>query len=77
MTQHLLKITTRIGIYKFLYDETSRCICLVCWPDGESAMRILAAGLPKTIQDATIAAENYIRYIENAYPIISAINAAI
>jgi hypothetical protein len=31
-------------------------------------MRIIAAGLIKTIDDATIAAQNYIRYIETDYP---------
>jgi hypothetical protein len=68
MTQHRFQLSTPVGIYEFSYDETSRCLCLVRWPDGKPAMRILAAGLPKTIGDATIAAGNYIRYIETDYP---------
>lgn len=68
MVQHRFQLSTPVGIYEFSYDETSRCLCLVRWPDGKPAMRIIAAGMPKTIADATIAARNYIRYIENDYP---------
>ena len=68
MTQHQFQLSTPAGIYEFSYNEASRCLCLVRWPDGTAAMRILAAGMPKAIADATIAAGNYIRYIENDYP---------
>ena len=68
MTHHRFQLSTPAGIYEFLYDEASRVLCLVLWPDGKPAMRIIAAGLLKTIGDATIAAGNYIRYIETDYP---------
>lgn len=68
MKQHWFQLSTPVGIYEFSYDETSRALCLTCWPDGKAAMRIIAAGLPKTIDDATIAATSYIRYIETDYP---------
>jgi hypothetical protein len=68
MTQHRFQLSTPVGIYEFSYDETLRGLCLVRWPDGKAAMRILAVGLPKTIEEATIAATNYIRYIEADYP---------
>jgi hypothetical protein len=68
MAQHQFQVSSPAGIYEFSYDEASRGLCLVRWPDGKPAMRIIAAGLPKTISDATIAAENYIRYAETDYP---------
>jgi hypothetical protein len=66
--QHRFQLSTAVGAYEFSYDLSSRSLCLVRWPDGRSAMRILAAGLPKTIEDATIAAAIHIRYIETDYP---------
>jgi hypothetical protein len=68
MTQHQFQISASTGIYEFSYDKASRCLCFIRWPDGSATMRILAAGLPKTIEEATIAATNYIRYIEADYP---------
>ena len=68
MTQHQFQLSSPAGIYEFSYDEASRGLCLVRWPDGSATMRILAVGLPKTIGDATIAATNYMRYIETDYP---------
>lgn len=65
--QHRFQLSTTAGTYEFLYDLSLRSLCLVRWPDGRSAMRILAAGLPKTIEDATIAAATHIRYIETDY----------
>jgi len=66
--QHHFQVSTTVGAYEFLYDQGTRSLCLVRWPDGSPAMRILAAGLPKTIEDATIAASDHIRYIETDYP---------
>ena len=66
--QHRFQLSTAVGAYGFSYDQDTCSLCLVRWPDGSPAMRILAAGLPKTIEDATIAAATYIRYIETDYP---------
>lgn len=66
--QHRFQLSSTVGMYEFSYDQDTRSLCLVRWPDGSPAMRILAAGLPKTIEDATIAATNHIRYIETDYP---------
>jgi hypothetical protein len=68
VTQHRFQIGSSIGLYEFLYDQSARSLRLTQWPDGKPAMRILAAGLPKTIEDATIAAEMHIGYIETGFP---------
>jgi hypothetical protein len=66
--QHHFEVSGAIGLYQFFYDHPKRHLCLVRWPDGKSAMRILACGLPKTIEDAIIAAKVHIGYIENGFP---------
>jgi hypothetical protein len=65
---HRFEVSGAAGQYRFLYDQPQRHLCLVQWPDGRSAMRILACGLPKTLDDAVIAAEKHIGYIEGGFP---------
>ena len=67
MAQIDFELTSPKGIYGFSYNTTTRGVCLIKWPNGEKAMRILAAGLPQTLERAKLAAENYIKYVESDY----------
>jgi hypothetical protein len=62
-----LKIKGVNGLYKFLYNAQERSLCLIGWPNGESSARIIAAGLPQTLEKARLAAQNYVRYVETDF----------
>jgi hypothetical protein len=64
VAKHQFQVSTSAGTYEFLYDQKLCSLCLVQWPDCTQAMRIIAAGLPRTIKDATVAAKRYTAYIE-------------
>lgn len=67
MSTHYFVINFDSRPYTFAYDDNSRSLCMVQWPNGEKAMHIIAAGLPQTFEQAHLAAENYVRYIECDY----------
>lgn len=40
---------------------------MVQWPSGEKTMRIIAAGLAQTFDQAHLAAKDYVKYIDCDY----------
>jgi hypothetical protein len=67
MPQVDFELTSPKGAYAFCYDTTTRGVCLTKWPNGQKAMRIIAARQPATLELAKVAGENYIRYVECDY----------
>lgn len=65
--EHQLQITGSEGVYTFLYNAKTRGLCMTQWPDGQKAMRIIACGLPQTLDKAQLAAEDYVMYVESEY----------
>ena len=66
MEQHYFQHITCVGTYEFSWDKISKILYLTYWPNGVLSMRIIAAGLLITIEDAKIAATRYISYIETS-----------
>jgi hypothetical protein len=65
--KHYFEVVTIVGSYEFLYDQNTKGLCFTQWPNGDSTMRIIASGLPKTIEEARVAAKRYVMYIETDY----------
>jgi hypothetical protein len=55
------------GLYKFSYNADERSLRLTAWPNGDPSARIIAAGLPQTLEKARLAAQNYVRYVETDF----------
>ena len=62
-----LEIEGANGLYKFSYNADERSLRLTGWPSGEPSTRIIAAGLPQTLEKARLAAQNYVRYVETDF----------
>lgn len=67
MSMHYFVVNSDSRPYTFAYDDNSRSLCMVQWPNGEKAMRIIAAGLPQTFDHAHFVAKDYVKYIDCDY----------